>query len=300
MLSSVLILTVVASLSLLHLTEAGPWHAAKCLTLKKNCSRRFSRPSRFCKSHISAWWQPKACRRVACNFCSINPQSTVCGTSIIAKLCKNVEKPKPTKKPATPPTTPQGSCSWRDNGRKEVVIPIHKAKKVKGWSYVKRGQFSGYIYEKNRKGGMSKPGTSVMCYRVRIPHNGKYYMNAISYAPHNTEHNDAFVSSSVGFELWRRGRYGRNVKPNEMIKAYQNQGKSGVSYEWKHIDFNGHRLIIPHVKKGQVVNICMGGRSYKYEVYKIMLRLCAPGEKAYCTGLYWKVDLEDIKDSKCV
>lgn len=136
-----------------------------------------------------------------------------------------------------------------------------------------------------------------MCFKVKAPSSGKYYLTAVSYAPHPTEHNDVWVETSKGFELWQNGKYRRYEPPGKWTKAYQNNGKKGLSEMWKTIDFDGHRFIVPNVKAWQTFKVCIAGRSKKYEIFQILLIKCSG--KKYCQGGIMK-DLFHFKPSKCV
>lgn len=81
-------------------------------------------------------------------------------------------------------------------------------------------------------------------------------------------------SPDHGFELWQFGKYWRNAGTKEWLKAYQNNGVKGLIDQLKTKDFDGHRFIIPKVKKGQMFRVCISGRSYRYEVFKLFVFKC--------------------------
>lgn len=139
-----------------------------------------------------------------------------------------------------------------------------------------------------------------MCFNVSAEIPGDYYLTALSYAPHNTEHNDMWVQSSLGFELWKGGRNGTLggvVEGTGWRKAYQNYGIRGISDDLKTIDFNGHRFIIPGVRRRETFWVCVSGRSYRYEVFRLILLKC---EGVVCTGGAWVLkDLRERPLSTC-
>lgn len=49
----------------------------------------------------------------------------------------------------------------------------------------------------------------------------------------------------------------------------------------KTIDHNGHRFLVPNVKKDEPFTVCLAGRSFKYEMFRLVLIKC---RAAFCTG----------------
>lgn len=171
-----------------------------------------------------------------------------------------------------------------------------------GWVPTKRDGLIGLVYEPSKNRGIDMRGAKgKMCFNVNVKIPGGYYFTALSYAPHNTEHNDMWVESSLGFELWKGGKNGTLggvVKPTEWRKAYQNYGIRGISDDLKTIDFNGHRFIIPVVNSDAGFQVCVSGRSYRYEVFRLILVKC---KGVVCTGGAWVLhDLRERPLSTCV
>lgn len=169
---------------------------------------------------------------------------------------------------------------------------------------VERDGLTGLVYEPTKNLGIDFRGVKgKLCFNIHVKLPGGYYLTALSYAPHNTEHNDMWVRSSLGFELWKGGRNGTLggvVKPREWRKAYQNYGTRGISDDLKTIDFNGHRFIIPvaEKKEGERFQVCVSGRSYRYEVFRLILVKC---KGVVCTGGAWVLqDLRQRPVSPCV
>ena len=165
-------------------------------------------------------------------------------------------------------------CVWHARGN-EVVIDLGKVYPPSGWTCVRRGDDIGWIYKKHRNLGIDPKGAGRMCFRILPKNSGKYYFTALSYAPHNTEHNDMWVQSpDLGFELWKWGTFWRTAGTNEWLKAYQNNGIRGLIDQLKHKDFDGHRFLIPNVEKGKIFRVCISGRSFKYEVFRVFVMKC--------------------------
>lgn len=168
-------------------------------------------------------------------------------------------------------------CVWRPNAKgTEIVIDLGRTRPPTGWTCLRRGNLLGWIYERNKNLGIDWKGArGRMCFRILPKLSGNYYFSALSYAPHNTEHNDMWVNSpDKGFELWQFGRYWRNAGTNEWLKAYQNNGVKGLIDQLKTKDFDGHRFVVPNVKQNEVFRVCISGRSYRYEVYKLFVFKC--------------------------
>lgn len=201
-----------------------------------------------------------------------------------------------------PMQMPDGStgqdCVWTgEDGDNKVVIDLGRVPLADGWDRVRRGEHRGIIFNRSPARGISPAGKyGKMCFQVRAPMDGGYYFTAISYAPHNTEHNDVWVESDYGFNLVKWGVQGLYAEPGKWLKAYQNNGKKGMSEMFKTVDHNGHRFIISGVKRNRAFRVCMAGRSKKYEMYQLILVKC---EDMYCKGGIMK-GLFDMKASKCM
>lgn len=188
-------------------------------------------------------------------------------------------------------------CVWRGRGKK-VVVDLGSVRPYGGWVRAKRDGLVGIEFKTSPVNGISPPGVyGRYCFKLQAPVAGKYYLTAISYAPHKSEHNDAWLWSSKAFELWKRGDKWRNgVAPGTWLKAFQSDFKRGMSDNWRTIDFEGYRFLIPNVRKGEIFQLCIAGRSKKYEMYRIIAVKC---EGDGCKG-YRVLNLKYSKPSKCV
>lgn len=283
--------------------DTHPFFAARCIGRGIQCGRYDARYSGSCKAKTKYWVQPKQCINFACGWCSSfkGPMPRVCKNGRVKDICSKSGGPAPKPPPPQPGQPKQGRCEfdnvWRGTGD-NVVIDLGRVPLVKGWDYVKRDGYHGIIFARSPARGISPPGRyGRMCFKVAAPQDGKYYFTAISYAPHVTEHNDVWVGASKGFELWQAGRYRRTAPPGTWLKAYQNNGKKGISEHFKTIDFDGHRFLIPRIKKGEVFEVCIAGRSKKYEMFRLILKKC---EGMYCKGKIKSGEmLFGLKPSKC-
>lgn len=175
----------------------------------------------------------------------------------------------------------RSSCVWSAR-RDQVSVDLSSVEPANGWTPCKRNDMYGLVYKKDKILGMDAKGEhGVMCFDVKAPSDGTYYLTALSYAPHNTEHNDVWVRCDKPMELWRHANSRSKVEANTWLKAYQNKGKAGISEEWKTIDRNGHRLLIPGLVEGEIFQVCLSGRSYQYELFRLVFIRC---QGQYCTG----------------
>lgn len=304
--ASVLLLVASIFISLSESQRVHPFFAARCISKSRNCGPYDANLSGSCKARVLFSNQPRRCKVYACNWCTQfrkRSQRAPCNNARIRRSCANFNKPDPTPSPRPPSTPPSGPgiCGfdrvWKGVGD-NVVIDLGRVPLVRGWEYVYRQGYKGIIFKRSPARGISPPGRyGRMCFNVQAPMDGKYYFTAISYAPHVTEHNDVWVGASKGFELWQAGRYRKYVGPGNWLKAYQNNGRKGMSEHFKTIDFDGHRFLIPNVKKGETFEVCIAGRSKKYEMYRLILKKCV-GD--YCKGKIKKGrELFEMRPSRC-
>lgn len=310
--SLVAILAVVlsASASVGAAQSKRAYYAAVCMARSSKCLYRTARRTNWqCGGFRSARTQPPGCRTLACSWCTSHRNQYPCNVSPLRNICRhrstpyypprprNPPKPSPYSPPRRPtrPRHPRSGCTWY--GSDSVVIDLSQVTPAEGWSKVSRSGFNGLIYEKNKVHGIDRPGArGKMCFNVHTKASGNYFFAALSYAPHNTEHNDMWVNSpDLGFQLWQRRKLWRYAGPEEWLKAYQNNGNKGMSVSLKTKDFDGHRFIVPNVQAGKTFRVCISGRSYKYEVYRLYLIKCTG---LYCTGLPM-MDLGRYSPSTC-
>lgn len=140
-----------------------------------------------------------------------------------------------------------------------------------------RAGLKGLVFEKERTHGIVGAGSKgKMCFKVRVAESGDYLLTARSAAPHPTDNNDMWVSSGRGFELVR-GEDVVNGGVDRWYKAYQNKGKGEIADYISTVDFNPHTFVVPGVVGGNTFEVCMSGRSFKYEVYSLGLVKCGGG-----------------------
>lgn len=198
--------------------------------------------------------------------------------SILPSLAQSMDATVASQAPATQFPSP---CVW-SVPRDQVSVDLSSVQPATWWTPCKRNGLYGLVYKKERTHGIDGKGEhGVMCFDVRAPSDGTYYLTALSYAPHNTEHNDVWVRCSKPIELWRHANSRSKVEASTWLKAYQNKGKAGISEEWKTIDRNGHRLLIPGLLEDEIFQVCLSGRSYQYELFRLVFIRC---QGPYCTG----------------
>lgn len=329
------ILTLSILTILFSFAVSKPWPAARCMADGEMCNFGTARRSEVCVAKRPSEEQSTECVEQACSYCLRNTHFQTkypCDSPALGSLCgymvasatpssSPVLTPSltpsispsaspsayisasvsptisisPSVSPATPTPVPSG-CVWTNPGGDDVVIDLSRVAPASGWMPCYRAGYPGLIYKQHRNRGIDKKGEQgVMCFDVQAPMSGTYFLTALSYAPHNTEHNDVWVSSSKGFDLWRRGVKHSFVKPGIWRKAYQNFGTRGIAQFFKTIDFNGHRFLIPDVEKDETFQVCLSGRSYRYEMFRLALIKC---EGVFCTGGVYK-DIESRAPGVC-
>lgn len=312
--ASILLLVSILFATTVAQPNTLPEHfAARCVYQSSRCTADNAARSVVCRPNLLAEDQSFVCKREACSWCRLYKplyKFWPCGGAEIREICLNIGFRRPDSSPTIAPTpTPKtappqgptgtvpGGCVWTGSGAgSSVVIDLGRVKQTPYWPYVYRDGRKGIIYRNGPKGGISKPGVfGVKCFEVSAPKSGKYYFSAISYSPHNTEHNDMWVRSDKGFELWKWKSRPRYANGFQWLKAYQNYGRRGISDDLKTIDFNGHRFIIPNVLAWKKFRICISGRSKLYEIYKLVLVRC---EGDYCRGRIIH-DLDNLRTSNC-
>lgn len=307
-----LVLLLLVTLTLTHLADAErPYYCVLCVSKGKACSRSLARTCNICNSYTAPVNQPKACRNRVCKWCSrvrIASARALCNDSHVRAVCGGGggggaphrgddygrTKTPPTKA-STAPAGGGGKCTWTATGS-HAVVNLGAVKPGQGWSRVSRHGFSGIAYETSKKGGIDPPGKyGEMCFDMRVKSAGNYYFGAVSYAPHNTEHNDVWVRSSKGFWIWKKGNLWKKGRSDEWFKAYQNYGSRGIAEDFKTKDHDGHRFLIQNLKANEKLTICISGRSYRYELYRLVLAKCSG---MTCKGRMMP-DIKNFKPSVC-
>lgn len=89
------------------------------------------------------------------------------------------------------------------------------------------------------------------------------------------------------------------VSAGKWRKAYQNFGTKGIAMFMKTIDFNGHRFLVQNVEKGRMFEVCLAGRSFRYEMFRLVLIRC---RGAFCTGGVYRDVFERVQrtQARCV
>lgn len=305
------------------------YHAAKCLAQSPRCSERVASLSGACKIGLAPLEQSDLCKKRACAWCRLPMKNETYPCTNTALM--NCGKMMMTDEDMEPMATNESemmddgmddemddgmddkmkdemnngndtsnACVWIDNNEQEhtrIVIDIGAVHPGKGWSKVSRHGMKGLVYESGKNHGIDPPGSrGVMCFSVKPMVAGPYFLSAVSYAPHVTEHNDVWVRSSRGIGLWQSGKLWRTTKPEEWIKAYQNGGPSKMGADFKTKDHDGHRFVIPDVPVGENFSVCVSGRSYKYELFRIVLARCYG---KFCNGQRM-FGFSDWPVSKCI
>lgn len=293
------------------------FHAAKCLALQTRCDDYLQRQSGACRKKIASRFQSVKCKIQACQWCRLPGKMSIypCSTGTLRYICRVYNKKKPTatkrprptkkgtptKKPAPtkkPMPTKSGpakpGCTWVGDSR--IVIDFSKVAPMDGWTRISRGGMTGLVFERSKTHGIVSGGSrGKKCFKVRASMSGTFLLTAITAAPHRTDNNDMWVSSSLGFKLLRDGKFS-SVRPGQWTKAYQNKGGNQMADYISTVDFKPHSFIVPNVVAGRTFEICISGRSYKFEVYKLALFKCT----GTACGVGQMRSKFKISPSKCV
>lgn len=318
--SVVLLLSLTTSTTAQKVTPGSRYQAALCIVKWKKCTRRNARLSQVCKLNRKPWQQPLLCRQRACDFCKyFGPSDTIpCMSSRMKYVCKYLlpskrryQRPKPTypqkKKPTYhqkkkrttkkktktkkvwKPFSPKKQknmyrCTWTGKAS-SIVIDLGKVyNPAKGWTHIRRNHIRGLVYEKSKGVGIDPAGKhGKMCFKVRPKYSGSYFYTAVSYAEHWTEHNDLWTMSTKGFRhyKWNSPKMKFVSGPRTWLKAYQNNGPAGMSSTLSTKDHDSHTFVVPNVEKGKVFSLCISGRSFRYEVFRLVLVHC-PNNQDMC------------------
>lgn len=190
------------------------------------------------------------------------------------KRMPSPEEPEPMATPEDLPSGPRpDGCIYM--GGSKAVISLGSVSPKDGWDRVSRGGMSGLIFESGKTHGTVPGGTrGEYCFDVKMAEGGDYYLTALSAAPHPTEHNDCWLSSSLGFKLLREGNF-KSAGADTWLKGYQNKGNNEINNVISTEDHNAHAFIVPGVKAGMGFKVCMSGRSFKFEMFKLVLMKCS-------------------------
>lgn len=278
----------------------APYFSASCLYHGTTCSRLESSRSKVCTATLDAESQSPTCVRQACSYCmrkAAYQREFPCHSRVVASLCGYKYAGK---RPVSALDVNKGSrkpCVWSSTVSADTVtVDLSKVRPTHAWKRCGRSGMSGLVYKPQFTHGIDAKGEDgVLCFDVRAPSSGTYYLTALSYAPHGTDNNDVWLRCSKPISLWRHGIKKRTVGGNEWMKVYQNKGPRGISQEWKTINNNGHRLLIPGLSKNEVFQVCLSGRSYKYELYSVVMVRCTGG---YCKGKVYE-DITRRPQSVC-
>lgn len=141
-----------------------------------------------------------------------------------------------------------------------------------GWTRVRQEGLSGLVFRRDLNEGIVGAGEEgVGCVKWRADSDGEMYVTLVSSAPDVTENNDLWLRMK-GLMLVKEGSV-REVG-EEWTKGYQNKGRGQLNDRISSVDFNPHALVIKGVSKGQIREICWAGRSYRFNVFKLVVRAC--------------------------
>ncbi|CAN8063544.1 unnamed protein product [Agarophyton chilense] len=230
------------------------------------------------------------------------PDTTSTTTESSTTTTPPTTMPPATEPPTTEPPTTMAPMSDSDpsgctyTGTDRVTISLGSVTPADGWVRKNRDGMSGLVFRPDKNHGILKPGLEgVMCFAVRLEIPGDYHLTAVSAAPDRTENNDMWIKSSKPLTLIRNG-----VVQNgntDWYKGYQNDGGNKIADHLKTVDNRGHDFVVTNVRANENFNICISGRSYRYEVFKIILNQC--GSARCLSGSSPRGSLLDSTPSLC-
>lgn len=308
-----------ADQSVVRLSNLG-MYAARCIAASMQCGEWMAVRSSVCKAKIPAYKQSTECFESGCQWCYAWParfNTFPCTSWRIRNLCpKKVDETemRPGKTPASTPKPgpevppvgglyPKGCVHMADST--SVVVDLGRVRLVDEWSRVRLFGMNGIVWRKgNDSEGIDSWNQGVMCFPMRAKQAGKYALVAVTLSPSGKgEHNDCYARSSKGFEFWQWGKkYPEDGSSRRWFKAYQNAPDGEVGDNFKHIDGDGHKFLIPNVGAGEKFEVCISGRSSKFHMFKLAVVKCvwSPRQKLNtCTGGP-VTGVNDLPISRCV
>lgn len=148
-----------------------------------------------------------------------------------------------------------------------------------GWTRVTQDGLSGLVFRSDLNHGIVPGGEQgVGCVKFRADADGEMYVTLVSSAPDVTENNDLWLRMD-GLKLVKKGSV-KDGQGGKWVKGYQNKGGLSINDRISSVDFDPHAFVMQGVKKNQVREICWAGRSYRFRVFKLIVKACG----ATCTS----------------
>lgn len=259
--------------------------AASCIALNYKCTNLLASKSLYCKPETYVKKQDKTCLKNACSFCSsggLEKLRSVCNSWAIRKWCfdgkgKNAGKVKPMSPspandvaPVAEKNATRASPNTLSTGTgSKIVICLANKKPKSPW--VKKG--SGLVWRPTGADERDPEGSGEMCFNFKPPKTGKYYLTAVTSAPHRVDNNDMWMKLESGLWLFGKNMQKRNGGSG-YLKAYQNMGGNEKADIISNVDHNPHQFLTNNLPAGSEQTLCMSGRSSKFTVYKFILVQC--------------------------
>lgn len=272
-LNSLFVTVVLLTLTSKGSAQSNNFHAASCVSSTIRCTPSTASKSRVCRPKVWATVQKPPCAKAACNYCSTagNKAQKMCNTIPMRRVCGKGSSPMSAPKSAP---KPRGKCSYRPSTGNAIVIGLGGVKPRDGWTRSSRNGYKGLIFHKELGGGRQNAGKAgLYCFPITAKASGTYQLTALTYSGSFTEHNDMWLRSSMGFSLWMNGRYYQ--RSSDWLKGYQNNAANGIADYIVTKDWDPHRFMLTGVQAGKTFSVCMSGRSYRFEIYQIIIKKCS-------------------------
>lgn len=277
---------------------------AICVSEGKRCSPIIAISSYGCVPFVYVVKQSEECKRGACEYCKMskNAKSRLCTENWAIKQVCGLPKISSTPKATVSERGHWKSateCTWIGNGE-TVVIPMARVKPFSHWTKTAKGD--GIIWRANRKATWIDPsGSGGLCFRLRVPKQGTYYLTALTAAPHKMDHNDMWVNFTGGVDLFRAGNHvQKNIKdPFFSFKAYQNAGNNRVVNFISTVDHNPHIFVTKDIQTTSIYKLCISGRSSKFTVLELVMVHCS-GDSCKRTSKHIQDNMKSLAQSRCV
>lgn len=276
--------------------------SAQCCAAGKACSIWLASASAGC--HPGRWMSAQSlpCRQSACHFCATaGPywRRTVCEGPEVRKNCQAIKiqlrSPSPTPSPSPVPSPMAAKCVYNIEYRR-ALIPAGALSAPSHWHRHSDGSIT---WRFNGGAGIDQPGSGTTCARFTVSRAGQYYLTLLSSAPHPTDHNDAWVRLSAGFDLYRPTGEKWKVGGRGWYKGFQNEGGRKLADYILTIDYDGHQFISKPLDTRRRYEVCLSGRSSRFRLYGIALARCTGGRDCNREGATIRRVMDNLKPAPC-
>lgn len=197
----------------------------------------------------------------------------------------------PSPSPSDARLTPSPSPSDDDMPMPEdgcVMFQPQDTVLTEGWEKRNNGAAEFRPNDDSRK--LTKRGVASLCFTFKAPQKSRLAVVLDMKTGGRTEHNDVFLRMTSGFRLVQKGEEDIFTEPDVWVKGYHNFNTRAAFV--KSIDKNGRAINSGKVfNKGDMVEICVSGRSSKVTLYNVLLFPCGGANGCYRRA-EWRMEQE--------